>query len=117
MFGCYVAADAPPIRLDNSGLRVGQRGMPAIPFTVERSKPGLVVVIDQWLTIIDMRGRYRFDLRPRPGRMIDVANVVNGIRHGATDSINMTGLAMQAEDGAWLHFARRAASACEAADV
>jgi hypothetical protein len=62
VFGCYAVDNAPPIRLDDTGMHIRQTGFRAIGYHLEVQKTGIVLAAEQPIQAERAASFYRFSI-------------------------------------------------------
>ena len=106
--GCYEAADAPAIRIDDAGIHVLQSGTPPIGFRLKRLKQGLALVA----SIEAMPGPSSYRLVHRgTGRFMPLYREQAGKAFGVFGT-DYDGFHLLASDGVQLSYALVAQARC-----
>ena len=113
VFGCYAAPNSPAILMDAAGMHVRQAGYPVIPFHLERSKSGIVLMADAPIRADKNADGYRFGIDERGiGWIMPFHRVANGRIYGVFDENLLSGFNMLASDGVDLNYAPADVASC-----
>ncbi|HET6943287.1 MAG TPA: hypothetical protein VFH89_14095 [Sphingomicrobium sp.] len=113
VFGCYAAANSPPILLDAAGMHVRQAGYPVIPFHLERSKTGIALTANAPIRADKTTDGYQFGMNKRGiGWFMHFYRVENGQTYGVFDDSLLEGFQMLASDGTYLKYDPSDAAKC-----
>jgi hypothetical protein len=115
-FGCYVAAGAPSILLDKSGMYIRQTDFPKIAYHLERHKLGIALTADAPIVARPAGNRYVYSIeQPGDGLFLDYFVVIDGESYGVFDENALTQFTMLARDGTYLAYRKTSAEGCRAA--
>ena len=112
-FGCYIAANAPPILLDAKGMMIGQSPPIRIAFHLEASKTGIMLTADAPIIARPGRGGYSYSIESRGiGRFLNFSRDIDGRSYGVFDENELHRFTMLADDGVELFYRKADAVAC-----
>ena len=112
-YGCYIANEAPSIRLDEAGMSILQKGFPRIGYHLERHKTAITLTADAPIQA-DLSGdRYVYSMyHPGEGWYLDFQHVVDGRRYGQFDETQLSMFAMLPRDGPEILYHKTALDQC-----
>jgi hypothetical protein len=113
-FGCYVTADAAPIRLDRDGMSIMQTDIPTIPYHLERHKTGIALTADAPIQAKPSEGRYSYSRYwPGGGWYLNFYKEKGHRRDGVFDETQLSRFTMLARDGKELSYEKARSEKCQ----
>ncbi|WP_374147882.1 hypothetical protein [Sphingomonas sp. 28-63-12] len=111
-FGCYYAAGAPQIRLDDKGMHVLQTGFSTIAFHLERQKPGIMLVPKKSITAYSYKNDGKYSIEYSHDWYIPFYTVVDNRSYGAFDERRLDGFTVITGTYDELSYRKVAMAAC-----
>lgn len=112
-YGCYTAAGAPSIRLDNNGMAIMQKSFPVIKFHLERHKTGITLTADAPIQADANGGSYVYSMyHPGIGSFLNFYRDDAGHRYDVFDETQLTSFIMLARDGNEISYVKAGAGDC-----
>lgn len=112
-YGCFASKDAPPIRLEASGMIIGQKNFPIIGFHLERHKTGIALTAERPISAAPSASGYLYSIDKRgSGKFLNFYKVVNQETYGVFDEADLQRFQMFATDGRYIAYSRANPAEC-----
>ncbi len=113
-FGCYAANNAPPIRLDNTGMHILQDGIGTIGYHLEVQKTGIVLTAERPIQAQLVGSFYRFSIAERGiGMFLPFFRDGTDTRYGVLEGNNLHSFEMITDESNYLLYRETDSDICE----
>ena len=112
-FGCYSSSEAPPILLNQQGMKILQATPLQFAYHLERQKTGIALTADEPIAAEPSTPGYVYSIRPPGiGRYLPFYTEIEGGTYGVFDENELAQFTMLARDGTYLAYRKSQQADC-----